>query len=541
MSMKQDIIDRDNRISKSIAMAQSTYGFNKFAVTMDKLELLMDRMEREKEQLVNEVTVEKVETGDCLPFLEALATMDITADNVEIVPEKHPHNRDFSIVAEVGAFRFEGELVQEWDIPDMGALRFPKEKLSKVSVLTENGIVGLASNSEVIEACREKLDGVEGVVFGVSTEMKTQYFSWFESSLSPCDCKFSGHYEKVGEEVFFLSGSNELGARDHRWELLNSNFCEQVKEGLIIKISGLEYRVPREKNSTFEVRDGLVRDADGEIWGESELPPAFYDFSFKEGSLGTMLKPRPDKYRADRGSSIRSMLRKSVDLGEFEKWVRMPLVSSASPKIVQDRYKAGHYGRVEDRSLIALRAKVNRSPNVSGRSVVVPKLVRPFRFEGANYGPFVQGELVRIRFRSMDNSCTVFWRGQRWYLVRKIPIEKRIFLELSEEYMAVSFVSIEPRLLGKGYCEKFARSIETMVPPTVLISLLGKRWLKVSSDVVNFGLDLLEVPELCDPRRVAVIFEFLSYSPHIVKRSLEIRVPIPIFKDLMDFIDKVER
>jgi len=486
---------------------------------------------------INEVTALPLEVDSTKGFISALANVGVIPDDVKVVPREGPHNRDFSVLETVGVCRYEDEVIEAWDCPDMGAVRVTKDMLSSISVLTDAGVVGPKQAQFVIECAREKLDGIEGVVFGIKTQTKTQYFSWFGRDLRKDDSTSVGHYERVGEIEYCLSGINARSAIPHEWSLLTSQLCQNVKEGIILLIGGVEYRVPRIHTATFQVIDSCVKDLEGDVWGLVELPDGLYDFRVDDEGFHEMVKSRCDKYRPDSQHSIKIMLKRSVNMEQFLKWVRLPLYSSADCDKIVDKFRTGKFGRYKRGNDVRPTRSVFSQFNVSGRVISIPQPVKDFKLGDAYYGPFGVGEIVRIRLKKMDYSRVNRWKGISWYLVRKIPMDRLTVMGMGDVFIVLTVI-----LLGESVnldsCGTDLKDVIPLLPPVgVVLDLLDKGWFRLTERSVNMILDVLEIPEACTKVRCAMIGEVFVRDPCVVVNVMKRRSFLtPHGEHLKDFI-----
>jgi len=266
------------------------------------------------------------EKSDCpkneAHIINGLAYAGIVSDKFVSEPLLVPHNRDFSILDHMGDFSYEGETVDHWYFPTMGAEKYPKSALERVSVVAHNGILtGGQMTVTVIDAAREKLDGEEVIVYGIVTRRGKFYFRWGAGIHCRVDSVGVAHYEQVGDELYWLSGDgNPLNGKEHVWEYLTAELVKSCNEGLIVRRDGIEHRVRRYKNATLRVTNKYACDLNNEIKILCEVEDGLYDFKFYKNNW-VLEKERKDKARPDSYSGIRHMLESSIDLAEFEKKV----------------------------------------------------------------------------------------------------------------------------------------------------------------------------------------------------------------------------
>jgi len=250
-------------------------------------------------------------------IVDGLAFVGIISDRFISSPSLVPHNRDFSNLDHLGDFTYLGDTVDKWYFPTMGAEKYPRSALERVSVVAHNGILtGGQMTVTVIDAAREKLDGEEVIVYGVETRQGKFYFRWGAGIHARVVANGVGHYEQVGDKLYWLSGHNSLEGIEHTWEYLTGELVKSCTEGLIVRRDGIEHRVRKYKNATFRVSKGYACDLNNEIKILCDVPDGLYDFKYYKNNW-VLEKERKDKARPDSYGGIRHMLESSIDLEEF--------------------------------------------------------------------------------------------------------------------------------------------------------------------------------------------------------------------------------
>jgi len=246
-----------------------------------------------------------------------------------------PHNRDFFLIPSMGEFAFEGETIEEFYFPAIGAEKFSKASFQSIGVASESGILATGNYTDVIDAAREKLDGEEVVVYKIRTRSKIASFCWSSDSHyrlpEVCD---PGHFECVSGEMFFLSGCNSLKGKEHRWEYLSLGLIDRVrqKEGLIVRMSGKEYRLPWNHTATLQVVNRVARDNNSVININCELSDGLYDFVYDSGIAKWFPgKRRKDKVRPDANGGISEMLLHAITLHDFVEEVPLGISMNYTP------------------------------------------------------------------------------------------------------------------------------------------------------------------------------------------------------------------
>lgn len=254
-------------------------------------------------------------------FLDCLSFVGIESEQYKTTPKFSPHNRDFFLLGNMGEFTFEGETVEEFCFPTVGAEKFAKKSYGSVGVASPCGVLATGNYTDIIDAARIKLDGEEVVVYTIITRTKRVSFKWGPFDHERLDFFATpSHYELVEGELFFLSGeSNCLAAKVNEWEYLSFDLIDRArsKEGIIVRMSGKEYRVPWKHSATFVCKDGYARDGTGQIKFPTSVT-GLYDFEYRRNDNKWILgKERQDKVRPDGAGGIREMLDHAATLQEF--------------------------------------------------------------------------------------------------------------------------------------------------------------------------------------------------------------------------------
>jgi len=300
---------------------------------------LLSRMSKKvaKEEIeeIEDHTLKNVPEIRSGPFINSLASVGIESEEYFFERVFSPHNRDFFLLPTLGEFTFRGETVEDYDFPVIGAEKFSRNAFSAVGVASPAGVLATGLYTDIIDSAREKLDGYEVIVYTISTRSGKHSFFWSNCEHyelpEPCGV---GHYEKVGFDLYFLGGINSLNGKKHYWEYLSEDLIERVRkrEGIIVRMSGKEYRLPWKHSATLSVRGGIARDLSCLIQFKCNQPDGLYDFVWSEQeSKWEFSKARPDKVRADSNGGINEMLQHSATLSEFLGNVQLSRIGGLSP------------------------------------------------------------------------------------------------------------------------------------------------------------------------------------------------------------------
>jgi hypothetical protein len=271
-------------------------------------------------------------------LIDSLAGVGIVSAKYTSEPKFSPHNRDFSIMPTLGEFEYEGETIEEFQFPTIGAEKFSRVAYQSVGVASATGVLANGTYSDVIDAARIKLDGYEVVVYSIRTRTKVASFLWGPVEHKKLDeFSYYGQYEQVWDKLYFLSGVNALGAYFHDWEYLSENLIARAHdcEGLIVRMSGKEYRLPWRHSATLYVRDGVARDYGGSIAVQCNAKDGLYDFEYVVKTQTWQLgKERVDKVRPDSAGGINEMLAHASTLGEFIENIPIGRLGGYTPNAV---------------------------------------------------------------------------------------------------------------------------------------------------------------------------------------------------------------
>jgi len=264
-----------------------------------------------------------------------LASVGIVSDSYHSEPRFSPHNRDFFLMPTSGEFSYEDETIETFNFPTVGAEKFSKNYFQSVGVSTQSGVLATGVYTDIIDSAREKKDGVEIVVYTIGTRKGRYSFYWSDIEHYKMDKVVDpGHFEKVGDILYFLSGDNSLGGERHYWEFLSQGLIDRVrsKEGIIVRMSGKEYRIPWKHSATFLVRDGVACDFSRSIEFKVTCDSGLHDFHYNgENKRWEYFKSRPDKVRADNQGGIMDMLNHASTLDEFIKNVPVSRLEGLTP------------------------------------------------------------------------------------------------------------------------------------------------------------------------------------------------------------------
>jgi len=320
-----------------VAKIRESDTFMKRATLAMLSEGLEEMRELKTEEVLEIVTeVDACGTSDIKyqPFIECLASVGIKSLEYETAGQFFPHNRDFIFLPQCREFTYNGYIVDKWEVPELGAEKYPRSKVGSVSVISEAGIIGNKRTSTLVFGGREKLDGFEVIVFTITTSQGTFSFKWDESTIEIVASR-AAHYEKVDGKLYFLSGdvyNREPGSILHPWFRLNTALVEEClgKEGMILMIDGKSYRLPNRLTCTLMCDGGWAYDKTRTIrFAIDKDYEGLFDFynyrnDYECSESWVIGKARPDKVRPDSIGGIKEMYHSAVTLPEFVDKVIIP-------------------------------------------------------------------------------------------------------------------------------------------------------------------------------------------------------------------------
>jgi hypothetical protein len=229
-------------------------------------------------------------------FFSALAMADIKVIGADLVPKFEPHQRRFNLLEEVVLCTSPNGIIEKVEVPDMMCDFLPKDIYKDMSVF--NGMAVSGDGASVCTAARDKLDGVECVVFGTVTNKGTFYYLWDDKSIKEVEANQPFVCEKIGDEYIVLSVVSDdfwSGVTDkvHKWSYLSKDMLDSSKEGVVLMVHDREYKVVREKTFTLQVKNKEALDSTGKSFIVGiDCPDGLYDFN----EFDQVVKKRPREF-----------------------------------------------------------------------------------------------------------------------------------------------------------------------------------------------------------------------------------------------------
>jgi len=154
-------------------------------------------------------------------------------------------------ISRLGPMYYEGQLIKKFSFPRIGCDLATIRSVSGANLLTEHGVFGIVHSDKYVIGAREKIDGVSAMVFSISLSGgRDIFFFWDDCRLMRVDVTQIGFYEKKDGELYDLGyvGTpryiNGMIVNNHPFEFLSLNLISESKEGLMVLIDGIEYKLP---------------------------------------------------------------------------------------------------------------------------------------------------------------------------------------------------------------------------------------------------------------------------------------------------------
>jgi len=246
------------------------------------------------------------------PLLEVLGLVGIYGDK-KVIPK---FSNDFHLILDCAKYfplYFAGSLIVDIDIPVFGCERLDKIELSKLDV---NLVNKDTHRSGYFMAMREKMDGMLSLAIKVTTADRVAHtLYWDEEHITCSNFTAHGVFERMdtfywqlnGVYVPTLNGKNVVYSS---WYTLSENLLRTSKEGVILLIDGVEYKLPREKTVTLRLSDGEYVDKNDKVYNVVGEGTEEYSDFIARGDKLCYDKPRLDKSTADTTKSIAFVLNK---------------------------------------------------------------------------------------------------------------------------------------------------------------------------------------------------------------------------------------
>jgi hypothetical protein len=262
-------------------------------------------------------------------FFGTLSTVGLKVVGAQVEDTFEPHQRRFNLLETVTFMSGPEGHILGYDVPPLGCEVMREEMMSKMSICVNNRVEGLSE--DVCYGAREKLDGVEVVVFRVKYEYSDAYYLWDEGCIVQVNASQPFQAEKIDGVYYVLSPIDE--AREfffsgtsgetyefliHRWKSFTKSLYLQAKEGVIFNVNFREYKVNKIMSFTYRVEKECAFDStkkmsfsvphvDDGCWDmafESDISVTVRKEKYKwvgayKGELVYLIKKRPDRVYPD--------------------------------------------------------------------------------------------------------------------------------------------------------------------------------------------------------------------------------------------------
>jgi hypothetical protein len=254
-------------------------------------------------------------------FFAALAIVGIKPVGARIEGYYSPHQRRFNLLGQTVAMYGAHGAIASFKVPELGAYHL-HHTIAKDS-MTYTGDIVVGKGNHIAIRAREKLDGVEVVVFGVEyTSGLVQYFMWDEASIYPIRSSQPCRFEKIKSEYYLLSDVPpnfvvDLKYKTHEWEILSEELVMVAKEGIILDMDTVQYKIPATLTYTVEVKDNVAVNSRGQKVCDIGIEDGLYDVSVEKNEI---VKKRDDRVYADSPDQIDVIKRCAMGLSDVKKY-----------------------------------------------------------------------------------------------------------------------------------------------------------------------------------------------------------------------------
>jgi len=273
-------------------------------------------------------------------FFSALLQVGIRVVGAELYQVKSPHQRRFHLLEDVTFLVGKYGNIKSVDVPSLDCDFMHKGMFAQLSYFDGQSVIG--NTEDVCYGAREKLDGVDVVVFRVNYAHESRYYMWEGVDIREVSTIAPFHAEKVGDTYYILndvvgtveapfyfkvSGQN-LDYAFHSWQVLSNPLIDLSKEGIVLNVNMREYKVVRELTFTLKVEDGVAYDSKKlmkyELRGVNKwLPDALYDFVLSDLGIERMVRIRKDRVYPDSSQQILVTRDKALAYNDLKNYFAM--------------------------------------------------------------------------------------------------------------------------------------------------------------------------------------------------------------------------
>jgi len=269
-----------------------------------------------------------------MDFFESLKIVGITHVMHRIQPAFHPHNRRFHLLDGL-LMRGTHLPIVKFLVPELGA-QVLHTSMANMTMTYDNGTI-VGSGNHLAFRAREKLDGVECVVFGVEFSTCTIFYMWDVDNLYVVNATGPAVFERVGGDLYMLSDIKDyqinIPYKKHCWQNLSQDLVNNADEGVIIGIDFDEYKVVRDPTVTLKIVDNKAFSSTNDmVLDFVDEKDGLYDVSVESGKV---IKLRPDRVHPDSGQVIDVIKRCALKYEDIDKYFKLSEDRVEPPKEIR--------------------------------------------------------------------------------------------------------------------------------------------------------------------------------------------------------------
>jgi len=264
-------------------------------------------------------------------LLDALAMIGVVSE--QQVYKKHCRNIFVSsAISECGPLYLGTEMIKKIEFPNIGCDRMTTNVLRKCTVLRPKGLTRHSGVERYILGAREKLDGESAMIFSItlcSCEVPIFYL-WDDENIRIVDVDRHYYLEKVKGKYYNLNldGSAyhglDIDILSNPYQFLTMEKVESCKEGLMLLVDGLEYKVPRVKTFTVSCEEKRCYDKERNEYPVHGVHNDGMIDVLADGNDFVFTRHRRDRYEPDSAQSILVVLRNMVILKDLTRAIEIP-------------------------------------------------------------------------------------------------------------------------------------------------------------------------------------------------------------------------
>jgi len=375
------------------------------------------------------------------PLASALATVGIQVGEGYVCPKGSNCRRDFRELDNITSYYY-GELIVFWDIPIMGADYLMKSHLPNIQINGPSAIIhGSGNSNHVISGFREKLDGEEAIQIVAHTASGRRIgILWCGDIISRVTAHASAIYERirVGEKdiYYLLSGTatDSVEVRYHQWVPITLRAMTPFlqKEGVVVRMNELEYRVKNARTMNLRVVGANSVDMQGNLYKVANIPlgvSGIIEIEIQKPRAGRYIRKRPDRDFPDSALTVQTLMKSALLLDLLPYIPDIPYVEGRDVQPVsyapEDKSVVDHRTYHRQHVWCACYAWTQRSTS-PGTPTHLPSVAKEIYDRlGRVDGDLIQGEMASRHLHAvgtqMMRSCPIL-------LSRKIIVRRCMVL-----------------------------------------------------------------------------------------------------------------